>query len=81
MITILVPVIMMMIMMMTSQFDNDDNENENASDDDDDENAAAADDGLTLLVGRALRHESIVVANLQNDNHCWAQQKGRLELR
>ena len=36
--------------------DNDDSDNENADNDDD--------DALTLLVGRALSHESIVVANL-----------------
>ena len=38
--------------------DNDDSDNENADNDDD--------DALTLLVGRALSHESIVVANLKN---------------
>ena len=39
--------------------DNDDSDNENADNDDD--------DALTLLVGRALSHESIVVANLIGD--------------
>ena len=40
--------------------DNDDSDNENDDDENDDY------DALTLLVGRALSHESIVVANLKN---------------
>ena len=65
-----------MIRMNDDNGDNDDDVHNKGDDDDNpadaDADADAYDDddvGLTLLVGRAVSHESVVVANLQNNDH------------